>query len=97
VDNVFALDVVKRGAFLPHGLRRLDVGFKGRNLQHPVGREDHCALNEILEFTDVAWPRMIDHRSHGGRRNIRRRPSYTLGSFLHEMAYKRWNVLAPLS
>src|SRR5260221_11310966 len=57
MNNVFALNVVKRGALLPDVLRRLDLGFDGRNLKHPIWREDHCALNEILEFAYVAWPR----------------------------------------
>src|ERR1700730_15011882 len=64
--------------------------------EHAISRNDNCAFHKVLQLADVARPRIPLEGGHGFRRNAVDLFSHAAAEGLHEMCYKRGNVLPPL-
>src|ERR1700675_5137865 len=62
-------------------------------MQLLAGRENHRALQEVFEFTDVAGPRIVRKRVHGVGGNVLNLFIEAAAELLHEIADEERNVL----
>src|SRR4029077_11744859 len=81
-----------------HELFRIDLSeFRERRLKRLAPRQDHSSLDEILEFTNIAWPIPSPQPLHYRCRNRFDRLLHLLGELLDEMAYEQRNVFFAVS
>ena len=68
-----------------------------RRLQRGAGRKNHRALDEVLQFADVAGPVVARQRLHGFGRDVGDAPVHAAGVLLHEVAHQQRNIVAPFA
>src|SRR5580765_3449253 len=95
LQHVFTLDF-----FQSRTLRTLRFAFaqlsQGR-AQRCSLRQDHRALNEVLQFADISRPRIADQRIHYGLGNPRDLPVHRLGKLVDKISHQNRDVIAPLA
>ena len=62
------------------------VDFRQRDLQQVARGQNHGTFDEVLQFTNVAWPLIAYQRLHGFRRNGVDHPMVPAAEFLDEVA-----------
>src|SRR5258707_471314 len=68
-----------------------------RYVQNRVLRNDNGALDHVLQFADVAGPRILDQRRNGfGRDGIDSLP-HLPAVLLYEVSHEQRNVFGPLT
>ena len=67
------------------------------NLKRRARREDHCALDDVLQLPDVARPRIVHQGLHDGGRDGLDPPAHPPGELLSEMADQPRDVVTAFS
>src|SRR5258706_16033454 len=60
-------------------------------------RDDHGALDNVLQFPYISRPGVAAERSHRCRRNSLNAFVHTPSVFLDKMAHEKWNILRALA
>src|ERR1035437_4825989 len=68
-----------------------------RNAEHGTGRDDNCALDEVLELAYISRPRVAHQRVECFRGNRFNRTVHAARIFLSEVAHKCGNVVLSLA
>src|SRR5258705_12970030 len=68
-----------------------------RYVQNRVLRNDNGALDYVLQFADVAGPRIFDQRRHGLGRDRIDRLTHLPAVLLYEVSHEKRNVLGSLT
>src|ERR1035438_6297335 len=71
--------------------------FADGGVQSSAGGNDDGALDEVLQFADVAGPVVALERMHGGRRNGGDFAIHAAGVLLHEGAHQQRDIIAALA
>src|ERR1700733_14310805 len=71
--------------------------FTDRRFQYGAPRQNHGALNEVLQFPDVAWPRVAHHAFHGCLWNGFDLPVELLRVLVGVVPDQMRNVLGPVA
>ena len=74
-----------------------EVGWKLVDSDLRIGGENHCAFDDVPEFSNVAWPGVSFQRVQCGRLNSLDLPSVTLVELHQEGLNQQRNILATLS
>src|SRR5207302_464496 len=85
-----------RGCDYP-GTRGCEYKASERNLQHRAGRQNHRALDQVLQLADIPRPCASGQGVHGFRRDRLDRLVHPPGEMLDEMAHEQWNVFRALA
>src|SRR6516164_5794005 len=65
--------------------------------QNGSSREDHCPLDDVLEFADIARPRVTRQSAHGFCRDGVDRLAKLPAELLYKVPHKQGNVFRPLT
>src|ERR1700734_4165158 len=71
--------------------------FTDWRFQYGTERQNHGALNEILQFPDIAWPRVAHHTFHGCCWNGFDLPVELLRVLVSVVPGQMRNVLGPVA
>src|SRR5580658_6952431 len=68
-----------------------------RHMQYPARRQNDCALDDILQLTDVSRPFIPHQGSHRFSRDCRNGLVYAAAENLREVSYQQRNILGTLT
>ena len=72
------------------------VDLRHRHLQHFAWRQNHGAFDKVLEFPDIAWPRITSQRVHRGGGDQRDPPVHAARAATREVTNQQRDVFRPL-